>query len=392
MTFITSYLADKLDKKTAIIDDWITHKTPAQHKLIYSSLDIRNSGFKIVPVDANIFPAGFNNLSDKSLEQAYTIISSFLNAHKVDNNEAIIIAESHTRNAHYAESLLNLQKILAAFFSKVVFAHLGEEDIIASSINGTAIQITPLKSLKLNKQVIVLNNDLTDGATELIKSLDNLIMPPLELGWFQRKKTKFFEIYQGVVNEFANEFDIDSFYLTSVVKNCSEINFKTAAGVECIALNVEKTLHSIKEKYKQNNIKLDPYVVIKSNSGTYGMSVMTARSGEDVYQMNKKKRTKMNAGKGGVITSDVVIQEGIETIETYNDTIAESMIYSVAAKPVSLIYRTHETKDSKSNLNSPGMKFYEIDSGCKKAEFKYHYLVAKLSNLALIREIEYYGN
>ena len=28
----------------------------------YSSFDIRDSGFKLGPVDANIFPAGFNNI------------------------------------------------------------------------------------------------------------------------------------------------------------------------------------------------------------------------------------------------------------------------------------------------------------------------------------------
>jgi len=390
MTFITSYLADKLDRKALLIDEWIEHKTISKHKLIYSSLDVRNSGYKIVPIDANLFPAGFNNLSSNSIKQAKNIVSSFLKSHKAESEEVIIIAESHTRNAYYVESLINLEQILSSFFFKVTFAHLGEEDISTSSPSGCSIQIASLGSIKLNNQIIILNNDLSEGATDLLKSLANTILPPFELGWFQRKKTKFFELYQELVNEFASEFDFDSFYLSSVVKNCSEINFKTSSGIECIALNAEKTLHLIGEKYKQHSIKLEPYVVIKSNSGTYGMSVMTAKSGEDVYQMNKKRRTKMNAGKGGVITSDVVIQEGIETIENYKGLIAESMIYSLAAKPLSLIYRTHDDRDSKSNLNSPGMKFYEMDSNCKNSEFTYHYLVAKLSNLALIREIETY--
>ena len=44
---------------------WIKYPAP-----FYSSIDIRNSGFKIAPVDTNLFPAGFNNL-DKNFEPLY---------------------------------------------------------------------------------------------------------------------------------------------------------------------------------------------------------------------------------------------------------------------------------------------------------------------------------
>ena len=64
--------------------------------------------------------------------------------------------------------------------------------------------------------------------------------------------------------------------------------------------------------------------------------------------------------------------ERIETIEKYQDLTAETMAHSVAAKPVSLIYRTHENKDSKSNLNSPGMRFSEIKNGQIKSKYWCH--------------------
>ena len=44
-------------------NQWIKYPAP-----FYTSIDIRNSGFKIAPVDTNLFPAGFNNLDD-GLEQ-----------------------------------------------------------------------------------------------------------------------------------------------------------------------------------------------------------------------------------------------------------------------------------------------------------------------------------
>ena len=37
---------------------WLEHTPP-----FYSSVDLRNSGFKLAPVDTNLFPGGFNNLN-----------------------------------------------------------------------------------------------------------------------------------------------------------------------------------------------------------------------------------------------------------------------------------------------------------------------------------------
>ena len=37
---------------------WQTHTVP-----FYSSVDLRNAGFKLAPVDTNLFPGGFNNLN-----------------------------------------------------------------------------------------------------------------------------------------------------------------------------------------------------------------------------------------------------------------------------------------------------------------------------------------
>ena len=51
-----------LDSRTAIEQwfraQWLDHTPP-----FYSSVDLRNSGFKLAPVDTNLFPGGFNNLN-----------------------------------------------------------------------------------------------------------------------------------------------------------------------------------------------------------------------------------------------------------------------------------------------------------------------------------------
>ena len=36
--------------------EWMEHTPP-----FYTSVDLRNAGFKLAPVDTNLFPGGFNN-------------------------------------------------------------------------------------------------------------------------------------------------------------------------------------------------------------------------------------------------------------------------------------------------------------------------------------------
>ena len=41
---------------------WQDHVPP-----FYGSVDLRNAGFKLAPVDMNLFPGGWNNLSEEML-------------------------------------------------------------------------------------------------------------------------------------------------------------------------------------------------------------------------------------------------------------------------------------------------------------------------------------
>src|ERR1035437_4255375 len=45
------------------IEHWLRAQWPKRATPFYSSVDLRNSGFQLAPVDTNLFPAGFNNLN-----------------------------------------------------------------------------------------------------------------------------------------------------------------------------------------------------------------------------------------------------------------------------------------------------------------------------------------
>ena len=83
------------------IESWFRNqwrKTPAP---FYTSVDLRNAGYKLAPVDTNLFPAGFNNLNpafEALCIQAVQLAVERL-SHQVDR--ILIIPENHTRNLFY---------------------------------------------------------------------------------------------------------------------------------------------------------------------------------------------------------------------------------------------------------------------------------------------------
>ncbi|MFM8758358.1 MAG: glutamate--cysteine ligase, partial [Methylophilaceae bacterium] len=86
---------------------WLEHESP-----FYASVDLRNAGFKLAPVDTNLFPGGFNNLNADFLPlcvQAATVAVEKIcpEAHRL-----LIIPENHTRNTYYLRNVAALSNIL----------------------------------------------------------------------------------------------------------------------------------------------------------------------------------------------------------------------------------------------------------------------------------------
>jgi glutamate--cysteine ligase len=48
---------------TPDIERWLRGQWQEHTPPFYGSVDLRNAGFKLAPVDMNLFPGGFNNLN-----------------------------------------------------------------------------------------------------------------------------------------------------------------------------------------------------------------------------------------------------------------------------------------------------------------------------------------
>ncbi|MCJ8275583.1 MAG: glutamate--cysteine ligase, partial [Bdellovibrionales bacterium] len=122
----------------------------------------------------------------------------------------------------------------------------------------------------------------------------------------------------------------------------------------------ETVIENTRKKYKEHGIDEDPYVFVKNNSGTYGLGVVEAKSGDDVLSWNYKSKKKMKATKGGGGIQEVIIQEGVPSALTQDNATAEPVLYMLGHELVGGFLRTHEKKDAQQSLNSPGAVYKRL--------------------------------
>src|SRR3546814_20386854 len=115
-------------------------------------------------------------------------------------------------------------------------------------------------------------------------------------------------------------------------------------------------LVDIRANYSEYDRKYVPSVIIKSDAGTYGRGVMTARSVEDVRSMNRKARTHMASAKEGREVTGAIIQEGVYTFEKMgaDEATAEPVVYMIDRYVVGGFYRLNSQRGNQENLNAPG--------------------------------------
>jgi len=359
------------------------------------SLDIRHAGFKLAPVDSNLFPAGFNNLSVEERAAAAAKVSAMLKNYFPDVKKVLLYPEAHTRNLYYLDNLAVLMGILSASGVEV---QLGSDlpTYEATSANGTHLVVHQfmkdegrITNNDFTPDLIILNNDLTNGIPDILKDITQRILPSAKMGWHTRRKSAHFTAYNMLVHEFAAEFGIDPWLISTFSGSCGHIDFKDKAGLSCVADNISSMLPKITAKYAEYGIAETPYVYIKSDYGTYGMGIMTAQKPEDIYEINKKERNKMSMVKGNVENHEVMLQEGVATIDRIGEKPSEAVVYCMGGEPLGLFFRTHTEKDAYGSLNSPnGMQFVSSKDFASTPEYQSACnLIARLVNVAVTREV-----
>lgn len=409
------HVEEMLLNQVAKIESWFRKRWQETPPPITSSVDLRHAGFKLAPVDTNLFPAGFNNLNPDFLPLCIQAVQSVLSEYHSNGTKILILPESHTRNRFYLQSL----NVLRDIFVKAGFVvRIGSLDASITTPteritdNGDALLLEPL--IRHDDRVVLadfdpclllLNNDLSAGIPDILQDLKQAIEPTTKLGWASRLKSSHFHYFSEVATEFAQFIDMDPWLITPLFSTKDEIDFMTHEGVEALAEETDRLLQQIKVKYDQYAINEKPFVVVKADNGTYGMSVMMVQDGEELLKLNRKQRTRMAAAKGNRQVSRVILQEGVYTFETMKDgAVAEPVVYMIGSFVVGGFYRVHQGRGKAENLNAPGMHFEPLafaqacNVPCEDLEgvdypnrFYAYGVIARLAALAAGREIAALG-
>ncbi|WP_153110679.1 glutamate--cysteine ligase [Propionivibrio limicola] len=394
------------------IERWLRSQWQEHTPPFYGSVDLRNAGFKLAPVDMNLFPGGFNNLSDAFLPLCVQAAMSAIEKICPEAKSLLLIPENHTRNLFYLQNVAQLATILRMTGLDVRIGSLLPEIDTPTPIelpNGTTLLLEPLRRTKyrlgldgFDPCAILLNNDLTAGVPDILRGLnEQFILPPLHAGWATRRKSNHFAAYDEVADEFAKLVGIDPWRINPYFSVCNSVNFHERQGEECLAANVDAVLTLIREKYAEYGIDETPYVVVKADAGTYGMGVMTVKDASEVVGLNRKQRNKMSVIKEGASVSQVIIQEGVHTYERVRDGVAEPVVYMIDRFVVGGFYRVHSGRGKDENLNAPGMHFEPLafSTSCSLPDccqtpdappnrFYAYGVVARLALLAASLELE----
>jgi glutamate--cysteine ligase len=337
----------------------------------YTSVDIRNAGFKLAPVDTNIYPGGWNNLTPEMLPLAVQAAMAAIEKICPEARNLLLIPENHTRNTFYLSNVAQLQRIFQMAGLNVRVGSINPEIKETTTIdlpNGDRVTLEPVIRGKrrlglkdFDPCTILLNNDLSAGLPGILEDLhEQHVLPPLHAGWSVRRKSHHFDRYEEVSKRFGKLLGIDPWLINPMFGQCGAVNFAEGEGLECLRSNVDALLTKIRRKYKEYGIHEKPFVVVKADNGTYGMGIMTVRDVKDLEALNRKTRNKMSVIKDGQAVSEVIIQEGVLTNERINDAVAEPVVYMMDRYVVGGFYRVHAERGIDENLNAPGASFVPL--------------------------------
>ena len=246
--------------------------------------------------------------------------------------------------------------------------------------------------------LILINNDFSSKCPEILRDIRQPVEPPVEMGWHTRRKNVHFEFYNKLAGELADIIEIDPWMISIETFSQKGVDLDKPEDREIVATHVDLLLNRLRNEYEKRGVNEKPFVFVKSNSGTYGMSVLSVLAGDDIRTLNAEGRKQMKVTKGGKPVRDVVIQEGIPTSLKFEpQVVGEPVIYLIKSNVAGGFLRQNKGKSKFDNLNTKGMEFsclsFENENSCENKECEKflppaYQIVARVAGIAAGYEIE----
>ena len=350
--------------------EWMEHTPP-----FYCAVDLRNAGFKLAPVDTNLFPGGFNHLTPEMLPLAVQAAMAAIEKICPEAKNLLLIPEqAHTRNTFYLSSVQRLVRIFTQAGLNVRLGTLDDSLKTPTPValpDGSTLVLEPLLrnrgrlGLKdFDPCTILLNNDLSAGVPRVLQHLhEQYLLPPLHAGWGVRRMSRHFQSYEEVAKKFAKLLGMDPWLINPMFGQCTEVGQTDAAGLACVQTHVDALLTKVRRKYKEYGINEKPFVVVKGDAGNDGLGPVTVRDAKDLADAYARARARVAASSDTPVpaaASQVIIQEGVPTYERVNDAVAEPVVTMIDRYVVGGYYRVHAERGVDENLNAPGARYVPL--------------------------------
>ena len=340
--------------------EWMEHTPP-----FYSSVDIRNSGFKLAPVDTNLYPDGWHNLTPEMLPLAVQAAMAAIEKICPEAKNLLLIPENQANNSFYLSSLAQLRRIFHMAGLNVRIGSINPEIKQNTTVvlpNGESVTLEPVLRVKgrlmlkhFDPCTILLNNDLSAGVPGILEDLhEQYLLPPLHGSWPVRRKSRHFRSYEEVSKRFGKLLGVDPWLINPMFNQCGEVDFGQDSGMDCLRSNVDALLTKIRRKYKEYGISEKPFVVVKADNVAAGAGIITVRDVKalDVLQTGTSQKP--------ASASEVIIQEGVLTCERMHDAVAEPVVYMMDRYVVGGFYRIHAERGVDEDLSAPGSSFVPL--------------------------------
>ena len=346
--------------------EWMEHTPP-----FYSSVDIRNAGFKLAPVDTNLFPCGWQNLTPEMLPLAVQAAMAAIEKICPEARNLMLIPENGKPSSSYLANLLQLQRV---FNMAGLNVRLGSIDpAIKKSTtfelqNGESVTLEPVIRGKrrlglkdFDPCTLLLNNDLIAGVPGILEEIfEQYLLPPLHAGWPTRRMSAHFKAYEEVAKRLGKLMGVDPWLINPLFEKCEAVDLDQPKGLDCLSAQVDLVLTRVRRKYKEYGIKERPFVVVKPDHGTHALGIVTVRDAKDMQVVSESTQTLKDGRKTPLLPHDFIVQEGVLTQERVNDAVAEPVIYTMDRYVVGGFYRVHAGRGVDEALNAPGSDYVPL--------------------------------
>ena len=397
---------------TPQIERWFRLEWQERTPPVYCAVDLRNAGFKLAPVDANLFPDGLHNLSDDVLALAVQAATVAIEKYCPEARNLLLVAGRRIEDPDYQRNLRWLIKVMRQTGLDVRIGSLDPRLTAPRTLrqsDDSMLLVEPIERNgnritvgEFNPCAILLNDDLSLGIPAILEELhEQILLPPLHAGWSLRRKSNHFAAYRELARRFAREFSFDPWLIDPGFAACGEVDFTQADANLCIESALDSVLRQMKSKYREYKVKQDPFVIIKSDAGSLGLGVISVRNVADLRSLDAQRLQAMSTARDGRPVTEVIVQEGVPTRERIELAVAEPVVCTIDRYVVGGFYRTHPERGPSDNLNAPGARFLPLpfaascsvpdaDASMEEAANRFYAygVVARLALLAAAFELE----